>query len=102
MSAIFAPFFGDFMTYEQLTSKYPQVIVTILILKTSKGEFRFAHKRASIASAALENFKASFEGHIIDQDVKSLTVYDTFESDEDHEAPTLAGLRGYIKELETA
>lgn len=86
------------MTYEQLISKYPQVLVSIFILRTNKGEFRFAHKRASIAAKALEDFKSSFNGLIFEEDIRSLTVYDTFECDEDQEAPTLAGLKGYITE----
>lgn len=86
------------MTYEQLVKKHPRVLVSVFIVKTNKGEFRFAHKRASVASDALEKFKNSFDGYIFDEDIRSLTVYDTFECDEDQEAPTLAGLKGYIKE----
>jgi hypothetical protein len=87
------------MTYEQLTSKYKQVIVTIFIIRTNKGEFRFAHKSAMKASKAAEKFKESFNGYISDEDIKSLAVYDTFECDEDQEAPTLGGLKGYLKEI---
>jgi hypothetical protein len=88
------------MTYEELTSKFKKVIVTIAIYRTSKGEFRFAHKDYRKVQKAMKDFESTFDGYIYENaaDIKSLEVYDTFICDDDQEAMTLAGLRGYLKE----